>query len=372
MTTPTIDDALRVAARTGLPVEPEVLELDVEIGDLAGRAGGADRLGGFFGAAVDAGELVVPEMLVPQIRRSWHAGLVESVGAEAAAVRVAGVLDEAGITWLISKGPALAHLDYPAPELRLFGDVDVVVHPNSWDAAAEALEGAGYRREFPELRPGFDASFGKGATFHDPAGSELDVHRRFAIGRFGLLPDMSEVFREPDEIILARRRIRVPNPTMRLVHAAFHASLGGFRRFRAFRDVAQLLLVTQADWRDAQQVASRWSCEIVLADAICETWRRLHLDVSHEANEWASAHRSTRRERSVLSVYQGPCEFRRTALTALPVLPRSSVPRYIAALALPSADARRSRRSLGSRSLRERVSATNLVRSLQRSGGGHG
>ena len=107
----------------------------------------------------------------------------------------------------------IVHLDYPDVNLRLFGDVDVtVVHPRSWDATLAALEGAGFRREQPELASGFDQRFGKGATLSTPDELEVDLHRRLAIGRFGLLLPTEELFVGGDSFTLGGRVLPALDP----------------------------------------------------------------------------------------------------------------------------------------------------------------
>src|SRR5205085_11883003 len=82
------------------------------------------------------------------------------------------------------------------------------------------------------------------------------------------------------------------DPSGRLLHACFHAALGGFRGLRAFRDVAQLILVTGADWETTFAVARRWRAEAVVVRAITESWERLdrkstRLNSSHSQNSYA-------------------------------------------------------------------------------------
>ena len=252
---------------------------------------------------------------------------------EALAVRAARTLDAAGVTWRLTKGPALAHLDYPDPALRPFGDVDVVVHPASWVPALDALVAAGGRREAAELAPGFDARFGKGATITTAEELEVDLHRRLAIGRFGVRLPTEALFTDVEIVTLGGRAVPALDGSSRLLHACYHAALGGFRHLRAHRDVAQLLLVTGVDWRSTVAVAERFRVAAVVARAIDDAWKALDLAVAHPAHAWARATPIGRADAKALAVFAAERPFHDQAVTAVPVLVGRGAAAYAWALA---------------------------------------
>lgn len=327
---------LVAAARHGLgrPEPPVALNANEASGVLA-RAR-FDHITGLLATAVLAGAVTVENGDVKsRLWGQWHEELLVCVQLEALAVRTAGLLDQAGISWRLTKGPALANLDYPDPSMRTFGDVDVVVHPDHWLATFELLSARGYGRESATLPGGYDVRFGKGATLLTPDGFEVDLHRRFAIGRFGVTARTEQLFTTADAIELGGRVIPVLDPVGRLLHACFHAALGGFSGLRAFRDVAQLVLVTGVDWRRAFGIAESWRSEAVLASAITDSWERLHLDVEHPAHDRAIATAVSRTDRRVLGKFGRGSTFRTRALSAIPRLPPHDVPRYLWCLAAP-------------------------------------
>lgn len=326
--------ALVVAARVGLPVGAgEQVHIDTEDVEDVVQVCRMDRLGGMLQAAIDGGAVTVDAEGADEIRRLFHAQLVAAVTAEALTVRVADVFAGADVDWRLTKGPALAHLDYPDPNVRLFGDVDLVVHPQSWDAALTALGEAGFNREQPELAPGFDHRFGKGATLSTPEELEVDLHRRLAIGRFGVLLPTEEMFTDGDSLALAGRLLPVLDQPSRLLHACFHATLGGFRHLRAHRDVAQLLLVTGVQWERTVEVASRHHVEAVVATAVRDAWSRLGLEAEHPAHQWARELRVSRRDARAIAVFTAERPFAAQALTAVPVVFGRGSIAYLTALA---------------------------------------
>jgi len=323
--------ALVAAARHGLPgVAPRIVTIDgATQAQQVLYAAARDRIVGLLGAVLAAGDVSAPPELTERVTEQWHDQLIAAVDLETILIEVARTLDEAQARWCVIKGAAAAHLDYPDPALRTFGDLDILIHPDSWAAALTHLAAAGWTRELAALSSDWDQRFGKGATLTNDRDLELDLHRRLAIGRFGVLLDTRKFFEQDhlESIALGGRRIPVLGGPDRLIQASFHAALGGFRRLRAFRDVAQILLVTEVDWRQSIERAGR--VQAVLAAAIQETWKRLELEIDHPAEQWARAHRPKRLEKHALDVFAREAPFRQQALTAVPALIGRGATRYL-------------------------------------------
>lgn len=124
----------------------------------------ADRLAGWIATAIAAGVVEADADVVDQAMTHWRSQLRGCVIIESKAVGVARLLAAEGVPWRLLKGPAVAHLDYPNPALRTFGDIDVLVHPDHWDRTVTMLTEVGWHRKAGEVAPGFDARFGKGVT----------------------------------------------------------------------------------------------------------------------------------------------------------------------------------------------------------------
>lgn len=331
MSTATAEDRVLIAAaRHGLGLPESPIALDAAIADRVLFQARFDHLTGLLATAGLAGIITADDDFLSALWKQWHDELLTCVQLEALAVRTADLLDAAGVNWRLTKGAALAHLDYPDPATRTFGDVDLVVHPADWSVAFRLLLANGFRRESETLPGDYDNRYGKGATLVTTDGLEIDLHRRFAIGRFGVTSRMEAVFGSSGTVELADRIIPVLAPEGRLLHACFHAALGGFRALRAFRDVAQLLLVTDADWEVTYGLARSWRAEAVVVSAIRETWDRLELEADHPAHTRAVATPMSRGDQRALRVFtQGSTFFRSQALSALRRLPPHELPRYL-------------------------------------------
>ena len=284
-----------------------------------------DRTAGLLAGAVRAGEIGVPTEQVELILDDCHQGLRACVVVEALLVRLAMRLDAGGVRWAVTKGSAIAHLDFPDPALRLFADVDVVIHPDDWAIALESLDGGQVRR--PRTRS-FIRQFGKGETLLIDD-TEADLHLRFAVGRFGTLSTMEDCFRELDSFELAGRAIPALSAEYRLLHACFHATLGGNPGMRAYRDVAQLVSAQPHCVDEMWRVAERWRATAVVATALLSTWDVLQLRPDHPAFCRAREVRIGRTDRDALAVFASNSSFRGQARTTLSTLPWHQRPRFL-------------------------------------------
>ena len=281
-----------------------------------------DRISGLLACAVRAGGVVMVEGPETDdaragIEQDWHDALHACVLLEALLIRTARRLNDANVRWLVTKGPAVAHLDYPAPSLRTFADVDLVIHPDDWERAelllAPAAVSTPWRRRYVR-------KYGKGTTASIDD-MEVDLHLRYAVGRFGLRCRTAECFDDTAHLLLADQLLPAPSRGHRLLHACYHAVLGGSAELRAFRDIAQMSLEFPDDFDDAWRIARRWNVEAVMASAIIETWERLRLPSSHEVAARAMRVEIGRSDDRALGVFARREGFRPQALTAITELP---------------------------------------------------
>ncbi len=177
------------------------------------------------------------EVALTRVRMVYEPRLAEVLAAFAAA----------GIDVRVLKGSALAHLDYPDPQHRPTGDIDVLVRGEQIDAAIELFVREGATRLDPDPVPGYAAVVGKGATLL-PGGrrrarpapaARLGTDRRPRCRRTS-----SGGRLDP----FVRRRPRAAHPRARGDAAArrCHLMVGGQPRGCPRPDVAQLLAAPRA------------------------------------------------------------------------------------------------------------------------------
>lgn len=295
-----------------------------------------DRIAGLLAGAVQSGEVVVPPGDLELVMDDWHQGLRACVVVEALLVRVAQRLEAIEARWAVTKGSAVGHLDFPDPSWRLFADVDLVIHPDDWDIVLREIgsdDSVG-----PHAR-NFVRRFGKGETLLIDD-MEVDLHRRFAVGRFAVRADLADCFVELSSFTLAGRAVPALAPHYRLLHACCHATLGGNSGLRAYRDVAQLVSVHPDCVARMWEAAHRWRVAAVVATAVMGTWERLQLRPDHPVVQAARRLPIGRADRRALAVFATDPRFRPQAMTAIGALPLRSLPGFAWTAWLMSREAR--------------------------------
>ncbi len=265
-----------------------------------------ERAVSVLASAVRSGALVTSEDVREVLVTEHEAAMSRCVLLEQTLLELADLLDGAGVAFRVLKGPAVAHLDYPDPAWRTFGDVDLLVRSADYERAVRTLERWGGRRRSQEVRPGFDRRFGKGVCMIGPRGVQVDVHRMLAGGPFGLAADAEVLFSDADEVRIGGQTLPTLTRDLRFLHACQHAVLGDWpSRLVPLRDVAQLRLTTNVDLDATLRLADRWRSTIVVAGAIALASTSLRLP-SDDVVAWAARYEGSRFERRALAAYVGP------------------------------------------------------------------
>jgi hypothetical protein len=266
------------------------------------------RLAGLLASAIDDGELAVTPDQAEEAHQLHATFMQICLELEADLLEVADIFDRSAVRHRVLKGPAVAHLDYPDPALRVFGDIDILVPSAQFDTAAAALAEAGYSRKFTEVRPGFDHRFGKGASFRGPNGHEIDLHRTFVMGPYGLTLDLDDVWQAADRFEVAGRSFETLDADQRFLHACYHAALGNVRPgLVALRDLAGMLQRTERpiDVDRVLRLSAAWRSQAVVARALCLAWEFFALPETPLAR-WARDFSPGDRDREALRTYLDP------------------------------------------------------------------
>jgi hypothetical protein len=300
----------------------------------------ARKLTGLGLAACQLGHLQLTEEQSTELLDSHRSAMVHALVLERLLLDLANAFDQTGIEIVVLKGPAFAHTAYPDPSWRSYGDLDVLVATSNWARSCELLSELGYRRRFPEPRPGFSERFGRTAAHVNGAGYEVDLHRTPAAGPFVFWLDPGELFEHTSSFTIGDVRLNRLTDTVALLHACMHATFG----FRPplpvpLRDIAQIATASRVDWDLAQELARRWKLRAVVEYALHAASETLCID---PLPGWdaSAADRPSRKERRALEAFtterRNHGGSARAALGAIPGL-RAKVA-YARALLLPSRD----------------------------------
>jgi hypothetical protein len=179
---------------------------------------------------------------------------------------IATVFDANSVHFVVIKGPVLAELVYPRADLRAYADLDLVVAPESFGRAIDALRASGGKLIDPYVRPSVD---GPGQLrMSAPGGTLVELHWDLvndARVRHSLGVSTFDVLERAGPASLAGTNVRIPEPTDTLLHLAVHAGLAGASRLIWLKDVEQAARRLGHDWSDVVGRAQRWKAGDLVA-----------------------------------------------------------------------------------------------------------
>lgn len=262
------------------------------------------RVVGMLGHLVVSGRLAVTDAQFDDVAADMERWAGHVLVVEDLAVRGTAALEAAGVDVRIAKGVALAHTVYPAPEARVFADVDLFVPPASIDFAVEVLrDELGAHRALPELRPGFDREFAKEVMLQTWGGFEVDLHRTLVPGAFGLLVPLEALYEQRPTFRLAHRDLATFDTVHQAVYCAMSVALADIPvRYSALADLVLVVHRCEDDAAEVVATARRWGQAIVLQRAVQLVGHHLAVWPSdHPLVAWAGQYRPGRRERLLLA-----------------------------------------------------------------------
>ena len=243
----------------------------------------------------------------------------------------------------VNLGRSQMHLPTSKPQLLrgtiglVVPDLDLLIPSDRFDDAVRlAVDELGGTQSVVELRPGFDREFGKDATVQ-VGRVELDLHRTFVTGPFGLTIPLGDLFAESTPLVIGGRAFAALGPTGMLLHACYNAALGDYPvRLCSLRDLMLLAERPGADLQLVQQCARRWRGSAVVQRASTLAVETFDLPRSHPL--WPLAGLQVPRgERWALHSYLTPSRSYLRPLASLMVIRGlRTKARYATALVRPS------------------------------------
>ena len=161
-------------------------------------------------------------------------------------------------TLALVKGPALAAQAWPAPELRIFDDLDFQCARGDLPQLVAGLVEAGYAPHIDDpRRVALRWHYGWGIGFRHPDGYKVEVNHRFFPPHYpwprGLDTGRADLFGpQPLEGTL----VRTPVPALHLLQGCLHAVWHGWERLAWLVDIAGLLARHPDSLAQAQALAA--------------------------------------------------------------------------------------------------------------------
>jgi hypothetical protein len=264
----------------------------------------AHRVDGLLAAAVADGVLPATEAQRLAIMQTHADSMSGCLRLEAALLEVLGIFEEAGMQVAVLRGVAAAHLEYPNPSLRSFGDIDLLVPPGLVERAVPLLKAAGFTPDSSPVAAGrWDPT---GLAFVADDQLEIDLYDHVIGGPLASTIPATELWRDLSVFELAGTPISALSPEARLISACLRASVGPPSRLIALRDVVQLVLGGLVDVSRVHHLAQEWGVRAFLAGAIEQAWQAFALADVVALSKWAQRYRPTPDELKLLEGYRQP------------------------------------------------------------------
>jgi hypothetical protein len=264
----------------------------------------AHRMTGLLLGAIEAGDFPATSTQRGQLE-GLHAEVLSVVLLiERSLLQAVTKLDACGIPYRVLKGSALSHLLYPDSSMRVYGDVDLLIPGDVFDRALKALSELGFKRTAPEIRPGFDRRFGKGATLERDDGLQLDIHRTLVMGPYGLMAAPSILFEGRSPFLVGGLEMSGLSNEGYTLHAAYSVALSDVRpRPVLMRDLVELVLHKSTDYKQLLRMAAAWRGLAVVARGVSLAWSALGITTSAPLADWASAYKPSGPELRLMRSY---------------------------------------------------------------------
>lgn len=222
--------------------------------------------------------------VMSELEREYALRAAQHMRALADLAALKEILDQRGIDWLVVKGPILAEILYPRPDLRMYGDLDIVVAREAYARAIEALEGEQSelldrnwelirREQRGQLH--FVLSFGTVADLHWHLLNRESVRRSLSLSMDGM-------FDRAVEVDLPGLRVRTLDRVDTLAHLCVHAALSGADRLGWLKDIEQATVARSVPWDQVIERAAAWRAGPLVAVALERSQRSLGTPVPRE------------------------------------------------------------------------------------------
>lgn len=196
--------------------------------------------------------------------------------------------------WLVVKGPVLAHRAHPRPDLRTYGDLDIVVPAARFPAALAALEAAGASALVADWTHVHAVMAGE-VPLRLPTGGQLDLHWHLfndPATRAAFPVRMPELFAHACPMELGGRAITTLDRADTLLTTALHTCLSGADRLVWLKDLDGLVAGAAPSWDVLFRRAGSAHAELVVAAMLDKTRRLLGTCLGRDLEQRLVPHRT--------------------------------------------------------------------------------
>ena len=234
--------------------------------------------------------VLVPPDVLGELRGSYEALLHHHLLTLDTLRSVTAVLRRGGVEHVFLKGPVLAETVYPRPDLRDYGDLDVLVRPSQFELALQVLEAEGGR--LIERNWELVLHLRKGElNLVMPRGVVVDLHWSLFYN-----DELRRSFRWPGGDVIARSRavsiggedVAGPDPVDQLLHLCAHSCLGGCHRLGWLQDIRLAATRVPIEWSVFWDRAEDGGLALLAAVALDHVNRCFEMNLPIPDDAWSS------------------------------------------------------------------------------------
>jgi hypothetical protein len=189
-------------------------------------------------------------VLAEGLSRRYRVQAAHHVRTMADLGQCAASLDVAGVAWATFKGPALAESVYLRPDMRAYGDLDIVVSPADVETTISALvpndAAVSIGLAHAAQSVGVDQ-----VSLVLPFGTSLDLHWSLLSldwARRDFPMPLDDFLESRVSVTAGGFAMKTFDPEHTLVHLCAHAGLSGGHRGLWLKDIAETIRVHAIDW----------------------------------------------------------------------------------------------------------------------------
>lgn len=217
----------------------------------------------------------MPEKKIPTLLIAAH-----QLKTEITYIMIKEILAPLGIDVLVLKGPHLGATVYESPKDRLYGDLDLLVKPQHFQAAAEALLANGFKPEaYKQFAIEVQEDF-KHWEYKSPQGIIVELHRWLS-GHDRYPLDLEGMFARAEKFVFGETEAWGLSTEDLLLHLCLHMGTSYFLVIepKHIQDIALLTRKRGVDWADFMKRVKKAGARTVAYYALSSARRQQDAEI---------------------------------------------------------------------------------------------
>jgi hypothetical protein len=201
---------------------------------------------------------LVPQRHLQNLRNQYRSGAVHNLALAAELARILAIFEGSGVAAVPFKGPVLAYSVYGDLSLRLFADLDILIHAGDISCATRLLNELGYQHEYKLTRSQELAYIQHEHAFHfvhGITGIIIELHWRLSHRDLSYSIDEAGLWDRTQPADLMGRPIRTLSPEDLFLYLCMHGAKHAWERLEWICCISEF--INRSSHLDWEQIAAR-------------------------------------------------------------------------------------------------------------------